>query len=35
MSEIVLDPLEEVIRKAGEGWLIDWYKPSDQALPHL
>ena len=35
MSEIILDPLEEVIRKAGEGWLIDWHKPSDQALPHL
>lgn len=35
MSEAILDPLEEVIRKAGEGWLIDWYKSKEDALPHL
>jgi hypothetical protein len=34
MSEGI-DPFEEVIRKAGEGWLIDWFAPREAALPHL
>lgn len=35
MSNVVADPLEQLIRQSGEGWLIDWYAPRDQALPHL
>jgi hypothetical protein len=27
--------LEEAIRHAGEGWLIDWFEPRDQAMSHL
>ena len=27
--------LEEAIRDAGEEWLIDMFKPPDQAIPHL
>ena len=27
--------LEEAIRDAGEGWLIDVYTPSEQAIPNL
>lgn len=27
--------LEQLIRAAGEDWLIDWYAPNDQALPYL
>jgi hypothetical protein len=29
------DPFEQIIRDAGQGWLIDWYAPKDQALPKL
>src|SRR5436853_3511064 len=35
MSEAILDPLEDVIRKAGEGWLIDLYHPKESAIPNL
>lgn len=35
MTNVVADPLEQLIRRSGEGWLIDWYTPRDQALPHL
>ena len=28
-------PLEEAIRHSGEAWLIDWFEPRDQAIPHL
>lgn len=35
MSTATVDPLEELIRNAGEGWLIDWYAPREAALPHL
>jgi len=35
MSEAVIDPLEDVIRRAGEGWMIDWYAPKHDALPRL
>lgn len=27
--------LEELVRRAGEDWLIDWYVPKKAALPHL
>ncbi len=27
--------LEEAIRHAGEGWLIDWFEPRDKAMPFL
>ena len=27
--------LEEAIRDAGEGWLIDSFAPPEQAIPHL
>jgi hypothetical protein len=35
MSQTVADPLEDVIRKSGQDWLIDWYAPREQALPNL
>jgi hypothetical protein len=35
MSDAVADPLEDVIRKAGEGWMIDWYAPKEGALPRF
>jgi len=35
MSNLTTDPLEEVIRSSGEGWLIDWFEPRDQAISHL
>lgn len=30
-----MEPFEEIIRDAGQGWLIDWYAPKEQALPAL
>jgi len=27
--------LEEAIRDAGEGWLIDMFAPPEQAIPHI
>lgn len=30
-----LDPFEQIIRDSGQGWLIDWYAPKEQALPDL
>ncbi len=27
--------LEEVIRDAGEGWLIDMFAPPEEAIPHI
>src|SRR5947199_10802726 len=35
MSSIIADPFEEMIRDAGEGWVIDSYAPRHQALPHI
>ena len=35
MSDTRTDPLEQIIRASGEGWLIDWYAPKEQALPNL
>lgn len=35
MSETMTDPLEQLIRQAGEGWMIDWFAPRHQAIPHL
>lgn len=29
------DPFEQTIRKSGQGYLIDWHQPQDQALPNL
>jgi hypothetical protein len=29
------DPFENIIRASGQGWLIDWYAPKEQALPNL
>jgi hypothetical protein len=29
------DPFEQLIRDAGQGYLIDWYAPKTGALPHL
>ena len=29
------DPFEMVIRQSGEGWLIDWYSPKDEAVPKI
>ena len=27
--------LEAIIRESGEGWLIDWFSPPEQAISHL
>lgn len=35
MSDETIDPFEQVIRASGQGWLIDWYAPKEQALPNL
>jgi hypothetical protein len=35
MSDIASDPFEKLIRDAGQGWLIDWHAPKEQALPNL
>ncbi|HEX4792855.1 MAG TPA: hypothetical protein VH370_03630 [Humisphaera sp.] len=35
MSNITIDPLEQLIRASGENWLIDWFAPPDKALPHF
>ena len=35
MSEIWVDPFEKMIRDSGQGWLIDWYAPKEEALPRL
>ncbi len=35
MNRIERDPFEEVIRKSGADWLIDWYAPSDRAMENL
>ncbi len=35
MSTAQVSALEEAIRQSGEGWLIDWFEPKDQALSHL
>jgi hypothetical protein len=35
MSNVATDPFEKMIRDAGEGWLVDWYRPREQAVPHL
>src|SRR5262249_29457911 len=35
MSTSALTTLEEAIRHAGEGWLIDWFAPPENAIPHL
>ena len=35
MSNTTIDPFEQMIRASGQGWLIDWYAPKEQALPNL
>lgn len=35
MSSSPAQSLEEAIREAGEGWLIDSFAPPEGALPHL
>ena len=35
MSEVAVDPFEEMVRAADEGWLVDWCVPSSNAIPHL
>ena len=35
MNQTIADPFEEVIRRSGQGWLIDWHAPKDQAIPNL
>jgi hypothetical protein len=35
MSQIPTDPFEQMIRASGQGWLIDWHAPKEQALPRL
>lgn len=35
MSDVSADPFEAMIRESGESWLIDWYSPRDDAIPHL
>lgn len=35
MSTAITDPFEAMIRDAGEDWLLDWYAPPQDALPHL
>jgi len=35
MSSVATDPFEAMIREAGEGWLIDWFAPPEQAIPSL
>lgn len=27
--------LEDAIRQSGEGWLIDWFTPPEQAMDHI
>ena len=29
------DPFEQIIRASGQGWLIDWYAPKEEAMPNL
>jgi hypothetical protein len=35
MSTASLSTLEEVLRHAGEGWLIDSFSPSEEAMLHI
>ena len=35
MSNTQASTLEEVIRRAGEDWLIDWFSPPSEAMNHL
>jgi hypothetical protein len=35
MIDVATDPLENLIRDSGQGWLIDWYAPKDAALSNL
>src|SRR5271157_3284139 len=35
MSSPTPSSLEEAIRDAGEGWIIDWFDPPSDAINHL
>ena len=35
MSTAQISALEDAIRQSGEGWIIDWFEPKNQALDHL
>jgi hypothetical protein len=35
MTMTAPDPFEQLIRDAGQGYLIDWYAPKTEALAHL
>ncbi len=35
MTTTVVDPLEKLIREAGQGWLIDGYRPRARAIGHI
>jgi len=35
MSTSTAIALEDAIRGAGEGWIIDHFSPTDQAIPHV
>ena len=35
MSTAQMSALEETIRQSGEGWIIDWFAPKDEALNHI
>jgi hypothetical protein len=35
MAAPVPSTLEDAIRHAGEGWLIDWFAPPERAMDHL
>lgn len=35
MSYQAPSPLERMLRECELGWMIDWYEPPDQSLPHL
>lgn len=35
MSTANISAFEEAVRQSGEGWIIDWYAPKDQAMNHL
>jgi hypothetical protein len=35
VSKTTASNLEEALRQSGEGWVIDWFSPKDQALDYL
>jgi hypothetical protein len=35
MTTVSTSPLEQVIRQAGEGWIIDYFEPKAEAMNHI